>query len=108
MSNMKDRENAFENKFVNDQDVQFRVQSRAVKQFGFWAAERLNLTGDDAECYAQQVVDADFDEPGIGDVMRKVRTDFEAQKIAFDADEMNRIYLEKHEAAKHSIMNEDE
>lgn len=106
MSDLNNRQKAFENKFKNDQDMQFRVQMRAVKQFGFWAAEKLNLSGDDAECYAQQVVDADFEEPGVEDVFRKVDADFTAKNIDCDKAEMQRIFDDKFAAAKASVMNE--
>ena len=103
---LNERQKAFENKFKNDQDMQFRVQTRAVKQFGFWAAEKLNLSGEDAECYAAQVVDADFEEPGVEDVFRKVLADFKAKNVEADKSDMQRVFDEKLAAAKASVMDE--
>ena len=103
---LNDRQKAFEQKFKNDQDTQFRVQSRAVKQFGFWAAEKLGMSGEDAECYAAAVVESDFEEPGVEDVFRKVETDFKALDIVCDRAEMQSVFNEKHAAAKASVMNE--
>ena len=76
-----DREKAFENKYKHDQELQFKVQSKAVKLFGFWVAEKLGKKGPDAEKYADEVLDADFDEPGIKDVLRKVQKDLTAAGI---------------------------
>jgi len=77
MSNMKDRENAFENKFAHDEELKFKAEARRNKLLGLWAAELLGKTGDDAEAYAKSVIMADFEEVGDEDVFRKVRADFD-------------------------------
>lgn len=81
MSNMKDRENAFENKFAHDAELKFKAEARRNKLLGLWAAELLGKTGEDAEAYAKTVVMADFEEAGDDDVFRKVRGDFDAGSI---------------------------
>ncbi len=78
-SSFDDRQKAFENKFKVDEEFRFKVNARAVKYFGQWAAQQLGLSGEAADKYAEEVVDADFDEPGIMDVVRKVKKDFAAK-----------------------------
>ena len=75
MSSMKDRENAFENKFAHDEELKFKAEARRNKLLGLWAAELLGKTGDDANAYAIEVVKADFEEAGHDDVIRKVVAD---------------------------------
>jgi hypothetical protein len=72
MTTFDDRENAFENKFAHDSQMQFRAEARRNKLTGLWAAELLGKTGDDAAAYAMEVVSADFEEAGIEDVVRKL------------------------------------
>lgn len=84
-SSFDDRQKAFENKFKVDEEFRFKVNARAVKLFGYWAAQQLGITGADADAYAEEVVDSDFDEPGIQDVLRKVKADF--QKKGMDVTE---------------------
>ncbi|EAP91441.1 MAG: DUF1476 domain-containing protein [Oceanicaulis sp.] len=81
MSGFDDRENAFENKFAHDQELEFKAVARRNKLLGLWAAELMGLTGDDAEAYGKDVVKADFEEAGDEDVFRKVRGDFDARGI---------------------------
>ena len=69
------REKAQEAKFVLDADIAFRVNARRNKLLGLWAAAEIGLLGDEAEAFAQQVVLADFEEPGQEDVVRKIVTD---------------------------------
>ena len=57
-------------------EILFKVMARRNRLLGLWAAERLGLSGDDADAYARQVVQADFEEPGDDDVVRKVLKDF--------------------------------
>ena len=75
MTTFDDRENAFENKFAHDAEMQFRAEARRNKLLGLWAAELMGKTGDDAEAYAREVVKADFEEAGDEDVYRKVAGD---------------------------------
>ena len=75
MSTFDDRENAFENKYAHDQEMQFRAEARRNKLLGLWAAELLGKTGADADAYAREVVKADFEEAGHEDVVRKVAGD---------------------------------
>ena len=75
MTTFDDRENAFENKYAHDQEMQFRAEARRNKLMGLWVADILGKSGDDAEAYAKEVVKADFEEAGHEDVMRKVMGD---------------------------------
>lgn len=75
MTTFDDRENAFENKFVHDAELQFKAEARRNKLLGLWAAELLGKSGADAEAYAKEVVTADFEEAGDEDVYRKVAGD---------------------------------
>ncbi len=79
MTTFDDRENAFENKFAHDADMQFRAEARRNKLTGLWAAGLMGKTGDDAAAYAMEVVSADFEEAGIEDVVRKVAGDLGAK-----------------------------
>lgn len=75
MSTLDDRENAFENKFAHDAEMQFKAEARRNKLLGQWAAELLGKTGDDAAAYAKKVIMSDLEEPGDEDVYRKVAGD---------------------------------
>lgn len=81
MANMEDRKKAFENKFVHDEDLKFRATARRNRLLGLWAAEKLGKTGEDADAYAREVVVADMEEAGDGDVFRKIRSDFDAAGV---------------------------
>ena len=75
MSTFDDRENAFENKFAHDAEMQFKAEARRNKLLGLWAADLMGKSGDDAADYAKEVVKSDFEEAGDEDVYRKVSGD---------------------------------
>ena len=75
MSTFDDRENAFENKFAHDAEMQFKADARRNKLLGLWAAGLMGKDDDAAEQYAQEVVKSDFEEAGHEDVYRKVSGD---------------------------------
>ncbi|MDR3496828.1 MAG: DUF1476 domain-containing protein [Ancalomicrobiaceae bacterium] len=74
MSIFDRREQAFENRFAHDQDVEFRAVSRRNRLLGLWAAERLGLASDEASNYAQSIVFANFEHPGV-DIFGLLRHD---------------------------------
>ena len=103
MSTFDDRENAFENKYAHDAEMQFKAEARRNKLLGLWAAELLGKSGDDAANYAKEVVKADFEEAGHEDVVRKVSGDLVGK--ASD-DEIRAKMAELMIVAKTQIMNE--
>jgi hypothetical protein len=79
MTTFDDREHAFESKFAHDADMQFRAEARRNKLVGLWAAGLMGLSGDEAAAYAMSVVQADFEEAGHEDVVRKVAADLDGK-----------------------------
>ena len=75
MSSFEDRENAFENKYAHDAEMQFKAEARRNKLLGLWAAGLMGKSGDAADAYAKEVIKADFEEAGDEDVYRKVAGD---------------------------------
>ncbi|EWY42008.1 hypothetical protein N825_18895 [Skermanella stibiiresistens SB22] len=81
MTTFDERERAFENKFKHDEELLFKIQVRRAKLLGLWAAEQMRFEKPEAEAYAKTMVDADFEEAGHADLIRKVCADFEARGI---------------------------
>ena len=82
MTTFDKREEGFEKKFALDEEQKFKAMARRNRLLGTWAAEKLGLTGDEANAYAKEVVMADFEEAGDDDVFRKIRKDFDAKGVA--------------------------
>ena len=84
MSTFDNRENAFENKFAHDEEMLFRVTARRNKLVGLWAAEQMKLTPEESDSYAKSVVQADFEEAGDEDVVRKLLGDLTSAGVETD------------------------
>jgi hypothetical protein len=84
MTTFDNRENAFENKFAHDEEMQFKITARRNKLVGLWAAEKMGLTPEEADAYAKSVVQADFEEAGDGDVLRKLLGDLTSAGVETD------------------------
>lgn len=82
MSEFNKREEGFEKKFALDEEQKFRAEARRNRLLGLWAAEKLGISGEAAAAYAKEVVAADFEEAGDGDVLRKIMADFAAMNVA--------------------------
>lgn len=103
MSSIDKRGEAYENKFVHDEETRFKATARRNKLLGLWAAELMGLTGDAAESYAQEVVAADFEEAGEEDVFRKLRRDLDEKGIEQSDHQIRRNMAEFMEEAIRQI-----
>lgn len=81
MTKFDDREKAFETKYKMDQEREFKANARRCKLVGLWAAEKMGITGADAEAYGKEVVVSDFEKPGQDDVIDKVHGDLAAKDL---------------------------
>jgi len=84
MTSFDDRERAFEAKFARDEELQFRITARRNRLVGHWAAALMQLTPEETEAYAKSVVQADFEEAGDEDVVRKLLGDLVSAGIDID------------------------
>lgn len=78
MTNFKDRERGEEAKFAMDEETAFRIAARRNRLLGEWAAGVMNLTAEETDAYKKAVVQADFEEAGDEDVIRKLLGDLTA------------------------------
>ncbi len=106
MATFDEREKAFEDKYKYDQELQFRVEVRRNKLLGLWVAELLGLEGVDAEAYAKEVVKADFEEPGVADVIRKIQGDAVPKNLDLSEHLIRKKMDEMTVIAKEQIMTE--
>lgn len=78
MTSFNKREEAFERKFVLDEELRFKAMARRNRLLGEWVAGKLGKSGQEASDYARSVILADFEEAGDEDVFRKVSSDLAA------------------------------
>ena len=90
MTTFDKREEGFERKFALDEEMRFRAMARRNRMLGAWAAQKLGLTGSDADAYGKAVVASDFEEEGDHDVFRKIRKDFDDKGVAVSDHQIRR------------------
>ena len=103
MTTFDSREATFENQFARDADLQFRVFARRDKLVGLWAADKLGITGTDADAYAKSVILADLEEPGDEDVIRKLVADL--VRVGIGDAEIRKMLDEKQAEARRQVMD---
>ena len=105
MTNLNDREAAFESKFAHDEELRFKATARRNKLLGLWAAGLLGKSGGAADDYAKEVVMSDFEEAGDEDVFRKVRGDLDRAEVAQSDHQIRRTMDELMAKAIEQIQN---
>jgi hypothetical protein len=84
MTDFADRERAEEGKFARDEEMAFRITARRNRLVGTWAAGLMRLTPEETDAYAKAVVQADFEEAGDEDVIRKLLGDLVGAGVDID------------------------
>src|SRR5690348_10168767 len=106
MTDFRDRERGEEAKFAHDEDMAFRVVARRNRLLGQWAATKMGLTAEETDGYAKEVVQAEFEEAGDEDVIRKVLGDLTSAGCEVDEAGVRAALEEKSIAARRQLMGE--
>jgi hypothetical protein len=94
MTTFDKREEAFEKHFAHDEELKFKATARRNKLLGLWAAEKLGLSGAEADSYALAIVMSDVEDTGQHDVVRKIRKDFNAKGVVQSDHQISRTMTE--------------
>lgn len=106
MTNFKDRERGEEAKFGHDEESTFKIAARRNRLLGHWAAEKMGLTPEETEAYAKAVVQADFEEAGDEDVIRKLLGDLTSSGVEIDEAGIRAALEERAIEARRQLMSE--
>ncbi len=104
MTMFNDRERAEEGRFARDEEMQFRVAARRNRLLGAWAAQKMGLSAEEAEAYGKAVIQADFEEAGDEDVIRKLLGDLTSAGVETSDAEIRAMLEEKNVEARRALM----
>jgi hypothetical protein len=90
MTSFKDREKSFEKKFVMDEELKFKAESRRNRLLGQWAAAKLGLSGAAVDDYVKAVRKADLAQKGDEDVFQKIKKDLADKGLSVPDGEVRR------------------
>lgn len=106
MTDFNDRQKGEEAKFAFDEENAFKISARRNRLLGHWAAEKMGLTAEETDAYAKAVVQADFEEAGDEDVIRKLLGDLTAAGVDVDEAGVRAALEEKAIEARRQLMSE--
>jgi hypothetical protein len=75
MTMFDERERAFEQMFVHDEQMRFWAVARRNKLVGLWAAKQLGLKPQDADTYTRECVDMVLQRDGDRCLLRRIAAD---------------------------------
>jgi hypothetical protein len=104
MTSFDDRRQSFEATFARDEEMAFRITARRNRLLGGWAAQQMQLTPEETDSYCKSVVQADFEEAGDEDVIRKLLGDMNAAGVDVDEGVVRRALDEQMIEARRQLM----
>ncbi len=84
----------------------FRITARRNRLLGEWAAALMGLTREETDAYAKAVVQADFEEAGDEDVIRKVLGDLLTAGVDTDEGRVRAALGDKAAEARRQFMQQ--
>ncbi|EZP52661.1 MULTISPECIES: DUF1476 domain-containing protein [Sphingomonas] len=108
MSMFDDRERSHEAAFAREEEMAFRITARRNRLLGQWAAAQMGLTPEETDAYAKSVVQADFEEAGDEDVVRKLFGDLTAAGVDIDDASVRRALAEKMIEARRQLFQSEQ
>ena len=106
MTDFNDRRRGEEAHFAMDGETAFRVAARRNRLLGEWAAGLMDLTEEETAAYKKAVVQADFEEAGDEDVIRKLLGDLTQAGCDVGEAEIRQKLEEKSVEARRQLMEE--
>jgi hypothetical protein len=104
MTTFDERERAFETAFARDDEMQFRVVARRNRLLGEWAAALMGLTAEETDSYAKSVIQAEFEDAGDEDVVRKLLGDLTSAGVETDEGRIREALSDRAIAARRQLM----
>ena len=104
MTMFDDRERAHEAQFAREEEMAFRITARRNRLLGQWAAAKMGLTPEETDSYYKAVVQADFEEAGDEDVVRKLVGDLTAAGVDIDDSAVRAALAEKAIEARRQLL----
>ena len=105
MTDFTDRQRGEEAKYAMDEETAFKVAARRNRLLGEWAAGLMSLTEEETDAYKKAVVQADFEEAGDEDVIRKLLGDLTAADCDVSESDIRAKLEEKTIEAKRQLMS---
>jgi hypothetical protein len=106
MTAFDNRERADGARLAPDEEMAFRIQARRNRLLGEWAAAKMDLSQAETEAYAKAVVQADFEEAGDEDVIRKLLGDLTSAGVDASETEVRTALEQKQVEARRALMGE--
>ena len=106
MTDFSDRQRGEEAKYAMDEETAFKVAARRNRLLGEWAAGLMGLTEEETDAYKKAVVQADFEEAGDEDVIRKLLGDLTAAECDVSEADIRAKLEEKNVEARRQFMEQ--
>ena len=105
MNNFNDRTKAFEAKFIQDADLQFKLNAKRNKLIGEWASQVLQK--ENPEEYIKEVRESALEKPGDEDIIEKLMKDFASNNQELTRDELLKKINDCEKKAKEELMEQN-
>jgi hypothetical protein len=103
MSGFDERERNYEKKFERDQELAFKAKARRNKLLALWVAEKMGLSGADAEAYARGIVEGEVRHHNDDELLAHLARDAQAKGASLDAARLRAELARFHAEAKKQL-----
>lgn len=106
MNKIDDREQAYENKFAHDAEIEFKINARTNKMLGLWAASKMNMDQATSNSYATQLLEDSINNNfSESDLINKIYQDIISKGSDIEIEEIKLSAINIRKEAEYYIKN---
>lgn len=103
MNSFEQRERAYENKFVHDQEIEFKVHAKKTRLLALWAAKLMNMNEERAKKYASNLVNEQIFNNDNANIITRIHADLHKKGIIISEQEIHTELENCFNIAKNSL-----
>lgn len=102
---LNNRENAFEEEFILDEEQEFKAKAMASKLFGLWACEIMGIKKNNIDNYIKILINLAIRNKDHQLIIDKVKNDLSQAGLNYDNKKLNHIFIEQLEKCQANLSN---
>jgi len=102
-----EREQAYENKYAHDQELEFRIRARTHKLFGRYIAEQLGMDEARSASFALELVEQGMARESMVEILEKSRVMLLQKNLTMSEEELRQQYMAHYAQAEKEVKAAD-
>lgn len=107
MSSFEKRQKAFEEKYAREQETRFKIETRACRKLGEWAAEQLEFDSNETDLFVDALIQIKVRPQGISNVIKTIQEKLDDSGIEYSTQDLEKMLDAYKDVVKAKLASND-